>query len=200
MTAVLIDVAALLEAVRADAPGGSDPREGEAFEALQAELDRLTNPSASGVPDWRKVEQRGSELLRTEGKDFLVAAWLSAAWIDRAGIDGFGAGLQLMAGLAERHWEDGFPSIKRLRGRRNALQWWLDRSSAWLEQARFDALEPEVQTRMADAAKRLHALLGERDPEAPSLSQLISAIDHFDVRQEAPPPARPSPWPSACRQ
>ena len=101
MTAVMIDTAPLLEAVRADAPGGSDPREGEAFEALQAELDRLTNPSASGVPDWRKVEQRGSELLRTEGKDFLVAAWLSAAWIDRAGIDGFGAGLQLMAGLAD---------------------------------------------------------------------------------------------------
>ena len=60
------------EPVNADQPAGSDVRYDPEFEELQAEIDKLSNPSATDGTDWNKVTKLASEILATKAKDILV--------------------------------------------------------------------------------------------------------------------------------
>lgn len=62
--------------------------------------------------DWKLVASLCSEALQTRSKDFQLAAWLCEAWIHLHRIDGFAAGTQLMAELADRYWDNAYPKIE----------------------------------------------------------------------------------------
>jgi type VI secretion system protein VasJ len=113
------------KAIPGEFPAGRDVRELEGFLALQGEIDRSQSISASGAVDWKKVEKLSEELLDREGKDLLVACYLSVALTRTGGPPGFLAGIKVMADLVEDYWETLFPPLKRRRGRRNASSWWL---------------------------------------------------------------------------
>lgn len=176
-----IDFEALLLPVSSDAPGGVEPRETPQYEAVFAEIERLTSPSADRQPDWPKVETQSAELLKTVSKDFMVASWLSAAWIEKSGIEGLSAGLGLFAGLLKTYWETGFPPVKRLRGRRNAVTWWTDRVIAWLSHAAPAPLPIEIHTLLVERIQAIDGTFAEVDPEAPSLNELINLIKRLEV-------------------
>ena len=97
-----IDFETLLLPISTETPGGIEPRDTPQYEAVFAEIERLTSPSADRQPDWPKVEAQSTELLKTVSKDFMVASWLSAAWIEKAGAEGLSAGLGLFAGILKR--------------------------------------------------------------------------------------------------
>lgn len=59
-------------------------------------------------PEWREVEKRASALL-SRTKDIRVAAALCRAWVNLKGLPGLAAGVSLVAGLLERHWEHVHP-------------------------------------------------------------------------------------------
>lgn len=61
--------------------------------------------------DWRAVAALSGDALCTRSKDFQLAAWLVEAWTHLHGLGGFTAGAQLMAGLIERYWDTGYPSL-----------------------------------------------------------------------------------------
>jgi type VI secretion system protein VasJ len=184
-----IDFEALLLPISSQTPGGVEPRETPQYEAVFAEIERLTSPSADRQPDWPKVEVQSTELLKTVSKDFMVASWLSAAWIEKSGIDGLSAGLGLFAGLLKTYWETGFPPVKRLRGRRNAVVWWTDRVTAWLGNTTFAALPLETHTLIVGRIQEIDRMFAEVDPEAPPLHELVNLIKRLDVID---PPVQPS--------
>lgn len=62
--------------------------------------------------DWRKVADACTRMLAEDTKDFQVAAWLCDAWIRTAHLDGLCAGLDLIAGIAERYWVAAWPAIE----------------------------------------------------------------------------------------
>ena len=62
--------------------------------------------------DWRKVAQACVQLLDQETKDFQVAAWLCDAWTRTSGLQGLHAGLNLIAGMAERYWTSAWPAME----------------------------------------------------------------------------------------
>ncbi len=176
-----IDFEALLLPVSIETPGGVEPREAPQYDAIFAEIERLTSPSADRQPDWPKVEAQSTELLKTVSKDFMVASWLSAAWIEKSGVEGLSAGLGLLAGLLKTYWETGFPSVKRLRGRRNAVLWWTDRVTAWLGNTTLGAVPLEAHTLMVEHIQEIDSRFAEVDPEAPSLNELMNLIKRLDV-------------------
>ncbi|MBC7203031.1 MAG: type VI secretion system domain-containing protein, partial [Pusillimonas sp.] len=135
--------------------------------------------------DWALVEQLGSSLLSTQTKDFMLAAWVSAAWMERYGLQGLDAGLELHAGLIETFWNTAFPPLKRLRGRRNALSWWLERASRWLESNALPAIDATAHGKLVDSATRIDNALADRDPDAPPLLNFIQQIKRLDVIPEA---------------
>ena len=62
--------------------------------------------------DWRKVAEACIQLLSQETKDFQVAAWLCDAWVRTSGLHGLHAGLNLIAGMAERYWTSAWPALE----------------------------------------------------------------------------------------
>lgn len=59
-------------------------------------------------PEWREVEKRASALL-SRSKDIRVAVALCRAWVNLKGLPGLAAGVSLVSGLLERHWEHVHP-------------------------------------------------------------------------------------------
>lgn len=176
-----IDFEALLLPISSEAPGGVEARDTPQYEAVFAEVERLTSPSADRQPDWPKIEAQSTELLKTVSKDFMVASWLSAAWIEKSGVEGLSAGLGLFAGLLKTYWDTGFPPVKRLRGRRNAVIWWTDRVAAWLGSTTPAALPLEAHTLLVERIEAIDSTFAEVDPEAPSLNELINLIKRLEV-------------------
>src|SRR5690606_41851920 len=109
---MIIDVAPLLEPVSEAAPGGADIRDTEDYEAIAAEIEKMTSPTSSGQVEWQKVEALGVRLFSTQCKDSMLAAWVAAAWTERYGLAGLGAGLQLQEGRISRYWDTAQPPVK----------------------------------------------------------------------------------------
>lgn len=75
--------------------------------ALYDELAKLHHPACPDI-DWRKVEQWCRELLRDNGSDLQIAAFLALALAQRYGLPGLAEGMtvltQLLSGAWDRLW------------------------------------------------------------------------------------------------
>lgn len=176
-----IDVSTLLAPISDPYPAGEDARENENYEAVAAEIEKLTSLSAATPINWALVADQGADILRSQSKDFMLCAWVSAAWIEAHGIDGLSAGLTLHAGLMQRYWDNGFPPLKRLRGRRNALSWWVDRASEWLSNQTLAPLQQDAHAAIVTAAQAIDDMLAEKDPDAPPLASFVRQLKNLDV-------------------
>ena len=181
-----IDTSVLLAPISETTPAGEDIRSSESYEKVASEIEKLTNPSGSSATDWGLVERESSQMLATQTKDFMLAAWLSAAWMERHGAEGLRAGLELHAGLVETFWQTAQPPLKRLRGRRNAFAWWLERATHWLETVAPPPIPLAEQSAMVDAARRIDHALADLDPESPPLGSFLRQLKNLNVIAEAP--------------
>jgi type VI secretion system protein VasJ len=168
-----------------EASDAEEPRESQRFTELEREIEKLSSLSADSLPNWARVEQLACEFLSQQSKDYLVASWLSEAWTQRHAMLGVSAGLGLFAGLSKNFWDTSIPPVARLRGRRNAMLWWIDRVTDWLEKQTDVAVGADLAEKMMTHAKSLDALLAEKDPEAPSLAKLLSHLQRIPVEQPA---------------
>ncbi len=187
--------------VRDNAPAGEDIRDQEDFLALQAEVNRGQSVSSgeSAVVDWAKVRVMAETILRERSKDLLVAAYFSAAAARIGGPSGVTEGVSLMKGLVGEFWETLYPPVGRLRARRNALSWWMDRMQEILPSLEGPPLDPETKEQCVRNLRELNAILGERDPEAPTLAPLFGLVEALPTSLP-PEPSRtdePAPLPPA---
>ena len=180
-----VDLAALLAPISEAAPGGADAHDTPEYEIVSTEIDALTNPLAGRQPDWAKVDEQGCIILAKQSKDFMVAAWVCAAWNERSGLATLADAAQLLAGLVQDFWQTGFPGLKRIRGRRNAIEWWMARVTVWLDATTLAPIEKALQTKILDALSEADGALAEADPEAPPLRDLIQRVQRLDVIEPA---------------
>jgi type VI secretion system protein VasJ len=171
-------------------PAGNDVRDEPDFHRLQAEIDKHGNPAAGATTDWGEVQRAATVLLAERGKDLLVACYLGAALTREAGPAGLADGLKVLDDLLASYWETLFPPPSRMRGRRNALQWLLERSQDFIsEYTDREALqERELIDTLFARITSIETLLGEKDPEAPSMRPLSSLIRSLPVREPPPEP------------
>lgn len=110
----MIDNEALLEPTADTPPCGQDLTYDAEFIALESAASGKPEQQFGETvipaepPDWRDVERRASALL-VRTKDARVAALLCRALTNTQGVRGMSAGIQLMAGLFARYWEDLHP-------------------------------------------------------------------------------------------
>ncbi len=187
-----LDVESLLVPISEQSPGGLDSRESETYSQISEEINKLTNIKSDSIPNWIRVEQLTVKYLKEQSKDFLVSAWLAESWNQRFALEGLAAGLLLQAKLSEQFWETGFPTVKRIRGRRNAILWWTDRATNWLESQAEETIAADLSQKLLTSANELDKILSEKDPEAPLLSALISHLRRIPV-EDPPKPAETSP-------
>ncbi|BBU32792.1 hypothetical protein BTHE68_65260 (plasmid) [Burkholderia sp. THE68] len=172
-------------------PCGVDVRDDPDFELLQNEIAKLTNPAASGSPDWEQVVKLSSALLAGKGKDILVASYLTGALLITRGLAGLSDGAQALEGLLATHWEGLYPPVARLRARRNAIQWLIDRVRAHGDEHDWSSWPPQdaalVEGLRASLAG-IDRVLAEKDDEAPSMQPLRALLGTVQVAEPEPEP------------
>ncbi|HYF53823.1 MAG TPA: type VI secretion system protein TssA [Salinarimonas sp.] len=123
MSETILDLEALLAPLEAGDGAGEDPR-GEISatapyqrlrdarsDARAEERARDSQPGEDTAPpqQWRDVLRYGAECLSKRGKDFEVAAFMTEALVRMHHLAGLKAGIELLEGLLDRYWENGFP-------------------------------------------------------------------------------------------
>lgn len=173
--------------VRPEASAGSDVRSEPEYEALNSEIEKMANPSAAAGTDWKRVAELASNLLASKGKDLQVACYLGAALVQLQQVQGLSISLQVLGDLVETYWDSMFPPAARIRGRRNALEWWLERTLSTLSALTFPPLPLEELETLKGRFRRFDDLMRGKDPEGPMFSRLGSFINGLSAQEIAKP-------------
>jgi len=186
------------EPIRPEQPAGVDVRYDPDFEALQAEIDKLSTPSATGGTDWKTVERLAAAILSGKSKDLLAASYFAVAAIRTRGLEGLAQGLQVMGDLIEHFWEDLFPPKKRMRGRAAAIEWWVEKGAAALEDLEPEKAAAEAVQQYREALMRIDALLQANLDSPPLTRPLERFIDAIPLQagEAAEPGQGPAPPPA----
>ena len=118
-----IDLETILTPISAEVPAGADLRNDFSptsvyfrlrdarAEARAAERAADANPDAdAGLAEgWRTVRALAVKALCEQTKDLEIAAWLTEALLRAEGLAGLAIGAEMIAGLADRYWDQLFP-------------------------------------------------------------------------------------------
>ncbi|WP_230684492.1 type VI secretion system protein TssA [Burkholderia cepacia] len=169
-------------------PEGAGIRDDARFDALQAELGKLTSPGAGAQVDWEAVVRLAADLLSNKGKDLLVGCYLAGALLYVGGVAGLQCGVAIVGDLVECHWDAMSPPLSRLRARRGALQWLLDRIEAVLETGSVVngvAYPIELIEQLRSDSRRIDTLLADRDDDAPTMRAVRAFADRLPVESDS---------------
>jgi type VI secretion system protein ImpA len=120
----VLDLAALLAPIRADAPCGenlrNDPSPTSPYYQVKEARDQARtqeralqlseDPSSAPAPDWQPVLELAPRLLAERAKDLQVAAWLIEALARERGFAGLRDGFRLARGLVDGFWDGLYPT------------------------------------------------------------------------------------------
>ena len=190
-----MDVSLLLAPISADSPAGADARYEPEYAALLEEVEKLNSITRSQECNWHVIEEMGQAVLSARAKDFQAGCYLAYALTHEHGLEGMADGAALLQGLVAEYWESGFPVLRRIRGRINALQWWQERTEAALDAELADTgrlHDPDLVQRLATAVRALDTSLAEKLPDLPSLRNLLDRIERLPLQAVA---AAPEPRP-----
>lgn len=152
-------------------------REGETYAQLELELNKLVDVHTETPIDWTKVDTLAQHILANEGKDLSVATWLALAWVHQHQAMGFAAGIQVLHDVHLHYWEQMSPPLKRLRARRNQIDWFLEQINRLAEQVEqvWELPLAEYETTQAQIQALTH-FWQEKDAEAPALQGLANLV------------------------
>ena len=194
-----MDITALAASpVSESSPAGADAKYEPEYEALTAEIGKLSSVSRSSPISWQAVADNGAVILAQKSKDISVAAYMAVALTD--GAQGFLDGVKLLRGICENFWDDAFPPKAKLRRRLNAYEWWHERA---LEQLRKEGQPPvsaALSAEMTEAVGELDSLIGGLMDDAQPLRDIKEAIRAIPLLpeekpKEPEPQAAPAPEP-----
>lgn len=172
-------------------PAGNDPGYEPEFEQLQAEIDRLSAPSADGQGvDWDKIIALSTTILTTKGKHLQTAGYLAVALMKKNGLQGLGVGAKVFSDMVITFWEDLWPAKNRMRGRVNSIAWFKEQVQGFVSEFTTDAAFPkEFVDGLAKSFDSLDAFLADKVPDAPSFRELARFASMLPVEEAAPDPS-----------
>jgi type VI secretion system protein VasJ len=177
-----------MDPIPGPSPAGVSAKLEPAYQAVANEMSKLDMP-AGGAIDWKMVAKSSGELLRSRTKDLLIASYLAHALHMTQGLDGLTAGVTLLAEMVDRLWDCLHPEVKRLRGRANAIEWFLEKTSLALPAGELASTELAKVEALEAAAQRLGQVVRERfGGAAPAAGPLLERIERMRLTIAAPPP------------
>ncbi len=172
------------EPVNADQPTGADVKYEPEFEELQAEIDKLASPTATESTNWKRVLEVSSSILAEKSKDILVASYFAVSQIYQSQLDGLVVGVTVYRDIIETFWEDLYPVKKRMKGRINAIEWWIGRTEMALTQIKSGPVTQETKDGINENLDKIQNMLDENLPDAPSVRPILRAMDNFKALSE----------------
>ena len=191
-------------AILGDTPCGINAKYEPSFEALEAELAKQESLSSETV-DWKEVKALATDLLQNTTKDYLVASYLTHSLTVTEGYTGLLVGVKILESFTENYWQDSFPPAKRLRARKTAIEWLVEKTSHFIEKNPPTNADNEVIVELANSIKNLDFSLAEKmNDQAPSMAELNRSLKRlkesaeFELKANAEkaPPSAPIPTPA----
>ncbi len=127
-----------------DKPEGSDVRYETIFDELQNEIDKLSSPEDINTFDWKVVSEKGEEILSNYSKDLLVASYYCVSILNTDGLEGLLTASKIYSEIISVYWETLFPVKKRIRGRISAIEWWLEKTTNYLENNNISNVDEKI--------------------------------------------------------
>ncbi len=174
-------------------PTGGDVRFEAEFEALQAEVEKPSSLSSSGATDWDRVLKLACAILEARSKDLLVMNYLSFAMLQKEGLPGLAAAMQMLRAILENFWEPLFPN--RMRARKNAFDWWLEKMDLALPSVKPERWPPAAREAFVQDMQAIDTFLGGKMEEAPILTPLFGRLASLIEVEGAESAAQGSPAP-----
>ncbi|MDL2279393.1 type VI secretion system protein TssA [Desulfovibrio sp. OttesenSCG-928-G11] len=170
--------------VPGETPAGEDSRYEPEYAAVLEEVEKLSFSGEGAAVSWPAIEKNAVVILSEKSKDLQMAAYLGVALWHNKGIDGVLHGVQVLTGLLDSYWETGWPALKRMRGRVNAIDWWHERTYAFLQDAAAQQIPPlpeERRKEMLDAVAQLDERISTLMPDASPLRDITAAIQRLPM-------------------
>ena len=179
-----------------DAPSGTDVRSDPVYDALSTEIDKLSSPTAASALDWKRVLQLSGDILGTRSKDLLVLSYLSMALTKTEGLSGLAVGFHVWRECLANFWETMFPAKARMRGRRNAVDWWIEKTTAALQGISPETWPKEKSDAFFEDLSAVDEFLSDNMDDAPTLGPLGAVLSNLITVAEPPAPEPPPPPPA----
>ena len=159
-----------------DAPCGINAKYEPAYESLETEIAKSESLDSEST-DWACVRDFSTDILKNTSKDYSTACYLAFSLTQLDGYEGLMLGSTLLESLSEKYWDDMYPPKKRLRGRQNSTQWFIEKVSAFIDNREPSdkdmALIPSIHT----SIKNLDYFLSEKMADsAPNFSDLLRPL------------------------
>ena len=111
-------VLALLESISSQSPAGFEIEYDEIYERIRQAREQDDDIVSDGEwacearqADWTTVISLSCEALASHSKHFQIASWLIEGWLKKQGIAGLEQGLELLNGMQQLWWQEGFPAL-----------------------------------------------------------------------------------------
>lgn len=163
--------------ISTDQPAGQDVRFDPDFEKVQSEIDKLSSPTLAAAIDWSLVAKLSQDILAHKSKDFQVGIYLCHALGVTEGLPGLASGVELLRSLLENFWDTMYPPRERPRARRNAVEWWRDRTLTRLASLPRQGWNNENTSHFLDDLNAVDRFLSDQLESAPSLKPLVKAVE-----------------------
>lgn len=111
-------VLVLLEPISAQTPAGFEIEYDEIYERIRQAREQDDDIISEGEwacearqADWTTVISLSCDALTSHSKHFQIASWLIEGWLKKQGIAGLEQGLELLNGMQQLWWQEGYPAL-----------------------------------------------------------------------------------------
>ncbi|WP_349921904.1 VasL domain-containing protein [Aeromonas veronii] len=161
---------------------GRDPRMLPEYEALRAEINKLSHASRPEV-DWHRIHQLSSQIFEKHGVDLQTAIYFTLARSRLQGLSGFTEGCEFLANLIVTQWESFWPPVQQERARIEMLDWFIARISDVIRQYQISHEDKRLIYRCERAlqliSEKLHNAGLSRIPRVENLVHFIEGYTHL---------------------
>lgn len=161
---------------------GSDPRMLPEYEALRAEINKLSHASRPEV-DWARIHRLASEIFDRHGVDLQTAIYFVLARSRLQGLKGFAEGCEFLANLIVSQWQSFWPPAHQERARVEMLDWFIARISPIIREYQISHDDKRLIYRCERAlqliSEKLHHCGLSRIPRVENLVHFIEGYTHL---------------------
>lgn len=175
-------------------PAGEDVRYEPAFEELSDEIGKLASPTATSAVDWSRVIKLSSDILGTKSKNFLVWCYFSLGLMKLQKLEGLAQSIHVLKDMLDSYWDTMYPSKKKMKRRRNAIDWWKEKVEEELDSVKEVTWATDDKNTFIETFSYVDQFLGDNMDDSPMLISMINRISGL-ITEEAPPAPEPEPEP-----
>lgn len=161
---------------------GQDPRMLPEYEALRAEINKLSHASRPDV-DWQRIHQLASRIFEIHGVDLQTAIYFTLARARLQGLRGFTEGCEFLANLIVTQWDTFWPPRHQERARIEMLDWFIARISDVMRQYPISHEDKRLIYRSERAlqliSEKLHTSGLSRVPRIENLLHFVEGYSHL---------------------